>query len=129
MVAVENVSTIYVKLENRPGAIARAAKALADHRINVDAISLETVGSGGFARIVTPKAREGVEALRSLGIESYESPAILVSLPNRPGELSRAAHDIAAGGLNVEGMITTQDGRLVLRTSDNDRAAQILKKL
>jgi hypothetical protein len=129
MVAVENVHTIYVKLENRPGTLARAAKALGDHRVNVDAISLETVGNGGFARVVTSKPREALDALRSAGIESYESPAIVATLANRPGELAHATSELAASGINVEGVITTPDGRLVLRTSDNERTAQILRKL
>lgn len=129
MVAVENIHTLYVKLENRPGTLHRVTKALGDHRINIDAISLETVGNGGYVRIVTPKFREAVDALRATGIEAYESPALIVSLPNRPNELAHATGDIATSGINVEGLITTTDGRLVIRTSDNDRAAQILRKL
>lgn len=129
MVAVENIHTLYVKLENRPGTLNRAAKALGDNRINIDALSLETVGNGGYVRIVTPRFREAIEALRSNGIEAYESPALIVSVPNRPSELAHATGDLASSGINVEGMITTTDGRVVIRTSDNDRAAQILRKL
>jgi hypothetical protein len=129
MVAVENVHTIYLKIENRPGTLHRAAKVLGEQRINVDAISLETMGNMGYVRIITPKFREATEALRNAGMECYESPAIVVSLTNRPGELAHASGDLAAAGLNVEGMVTTTDGRLVIRTNDNERAAQVLRKI
>jgi len=129
MVAVENVHAIYAKLENRPGTLERATRAISDKRINIDAIGLETVGSTGLVRIISPRAREVLDALRHAGLEAYESPLILTQLPNKPGELQRAAADIAAAGINVESIVTTSDGRLAIRTSDNERAVQILRKL
>lgn len=36
---------------------------------------------------------------------------------------------MAAAGINIEALTTTTDGRLVFRTSDNERAARILREL
>lgn len=129
MVNVENVSLVYAKIENRPGALHHAARALGEKRINVEALALETVGSSGFVRIQTHKPRETVEALRAAGVDAFESPSLMTSLHNKPGELGRAAAEIAAAGINIEAILTTPDHRLAIRTSDNERAAQILKKL
>ena len=126
---IENIHTVYVKVDNRPGSLERIAKALGEKRINIDAISVETVGSTGFARLVTNRPNEAVEALRHARLEAYDSPALLVALPNRPAELGRACAELSAAGINIEGVITTADGRLVVRTHDNERAAQILRKL
>jgi hypothetical protein len=128
MVAVENVNLVYAKMENKPGTLERAARAFGEKRINIDALSLETVGSTGIARIETNRPRDAVDALRHAGIEAYESQFLLASIPNRPGELARIAGDVAASGINVESIVTTTDGRILIRTSDNERAMQILRK-
>jgi hypothetical protein len=129
MVSPELISGIYLKLENRPGSLEKAAKTLGDRRINIDSIHLETNGNQGFARIYTARPRQAIEALRGNGIESYESQAILVGPVNRPGELARICGELAASKINVEGVTTTAEGKLVLRTSNNDLAQQILRKL
>lgn len=129
MVNVENVHAVYAKLENRPGTLERAARAISEKRLNIDAIGLETVGSTGFARFIVQRPKEAVEALKHAGIEAYESQLLVTHLANRPGELHRATAEIAAAGINLEGIVTTAEGRLAIRTSDNERAAQILRKL
>lgn len=129
MVNVENVSAIYAKLENRPGSLERLARVFHERRVNIDAISLETVGSTGFVRILAHRPREAVDALKHAGIESYESPVVVAHVPNKPGELFRICGDIAASGINIESVVTTSDGKLAIRTSDNERTAQILRKL
>lgn len=129
MTATEIVHGIYVRLPNSPGSLERAAKLLSGKHISIDAVSLETQGDQGFARILTHKAKEAVEALRSAGLDAYESQVCVASIPNRPGELARAASELAAAKINIEGIVTTTDGRLAFRTSDVERTAQVLRKL
>lgn len=129
MVKVEPITLVYAKLDNRPGTLEHAARALGQKGINVEAISLETVGSTGFLRVQTQKPQDAIQVLRSSGVDAFPSEALLTSIHNKPGELGRAAAEIAAAGVNVESIVTTTDHRLVVRTSDNERAAQVLRKL
>ena len=129
MVNVETVTTVYAKIDNRPGSLERVARVFHDRRTNIDAIAAETVGSTGFVRILAQRPREVVDALKHVDIDCYESQAVVASLPNKPGELFRATADLAAAGLNVEAVFTTPEGKLAIRTNDNERAAQILRKL
>lgn len=129
MTNVEIIHAVYARLENRPGTLERAARILRENKVNVEAISLETHGSDGFVRFITPRAKETVEQLRKANIEAYESPLAVAALPNKTGELARATADLAAAGLNIEGIVTTPDGRLAFRTNDVERTAQILRKL
>lgn len=129
LVTVEPITAVYAKLENRPSSLARIARVLGDKRLNIDALSVETNGAYGFARIVTARPKEAVEAIRAAGAEAYESQLLVWSGQNRPGELARATAELGAAEINVEGIVTTADGRLAIRTSDNERAAQILRKL
>jgi len=129
MVEVEIVHAVYARLPNHPGTLERAARALGEHRINVDALSLETHGGEGYARILTHKAKEATEALRKAGVEAHVSELAVALLPNAPGELARACAELAAAGLNVEGVVTTPGGRLAFRTNDVETTAQVLRKL
>lgn len=126
---IEPVTLVYAKLENRPGTLEQAARTLGQKGINVDALSLETVGSTGFLRVQVQKPQDAIAALRSAGIEAFPSEALAAPIANKPGELGRAAAELAAAGLNVEAVVTSTDHRLILRTSDNERAAQVLRKL
>lgn len=129
MTNVEVVHAVYARLENQPGTLERAAKALGAKQVNIDAIALETTGSVGIARILTHKAREAVETLRSAGFEAYDTQLVLATIPNRPNELARATAELAAAGLNIESVLTTPEGRVAFRTNDVERTAQILRKL
>lgn len=129
MVTTQPIVGVYATLTNRPGELERASRAIAEKRVNVDAVTLETVGSTAFVRFYCRTPRDAIHALASAGIEAFESAAIVASLPNRPGELSRACAEIAAAGINVESVATTADGRLVFRTSDNERADAVLRKI
>ncbi|HUR67840.1 MAG TPA: hypothetical protein VM370_01230 [Candidatus Thermoplasmatota archaeon] len=129
MTQVETIPAIYAKIENRPGSLEQIARVFGEKRINIDCISSETVGSTGFVRVLTPRAKEVVDALRHVRIECYESQVVVAPVPNRPGELARVCGDIAATGINVESCFTTADGKLAFRTSDNERCAQLLRKM
>ena len=129
MVAVETIHAIYAKLENRPGSLERATRVIREKRLNIDSISVETNGGWGFLRVLTPKSHEVVDALHAGGFEAYQSDAVVASIPNKTGELTRASAELAAAGLNIESVFSTADGRLAFRTNDNERAAQILRKI
>lgn len=129
MTNVEIIHAVYARLENRPGTLQTVAKTLGAHKINIEALSLETNGSQGYARILTPKWKEAIEHLRSANVEAHETQLAVVTLTNKPGELARATAELAAAGLNIEGVVTTMEGRLAIRTNDVERAAQVLRKL
>lgn len=126
---IEPVTLVYAKLDNRPGTLEHAMQALGQKGINAEAVSLETVGSTGFLRVHAQKPQDALTILRSAGVEAFPSEALLASVHNKPGELGRASAELAAAGVNVEAILTTPDHRLLVRTSDNERAASILKKL
>lgn len=129
MVNAEIVSAVYLKLENKPGTLEHASRLLGERRINLDAMSLETVGSVGYARFITKKSAEAVTIFRSMSLEAFESELVVASIPNKPNELSRACGELAAAGINIESVLCTPEGRLALRTSDNETATMILGKL
>lgn len=129
LVNVELTHGVYAKVENRPGALHNVGRVLGDKKINIDALSCETLGSHGIVRLLTTKSKEATLALRQNNIDAYESELLVIHAPNMPGELGRYGAELGAANINIEGVITTAQGRLAIRTSDNEQAAQILRKL
>ena len=129
MVNTEIVHAVYAKIENRPGSLEHLAKVLGERRINIDAMSLETVGGLGYARLVTRDAKQTLELLQQSNIDAYPTQLVLTALPNKPRELFRATSDLAAAGLNIESVLTTPEGKLAIRTNNNEMAQRVLSKL
>lgn len=130
MVSVQTQPAVYAKLENRSGTLEHATSVLAEKKIPVDAITLETVGFMGAIRILTEKSQEAAEALRASGIEAHPSELLMATIPSsRPVELARIWAELAAAGVNVESVMTVRDGRLGVRTDNNELAERILGKL
>lgn len=126
---VQTTPALYVKLTNKPGALEQAARVLGERHINIDALSLETVGSTGYARILTPKFKEALAILQSANVEAYETELVRTTIPNKPGELARVCAELAAAGVNIEAVLASPTGEIDLRTDDNELAARIIGKL
>jgi len=129
MVNTEIIHAVYAKLENRPGSLEHVCKVVGERRVNIDSLTLETIGNTGYARFLVKNAPTLVEALRQNHVESYETELVLASIPNKPNELYRATSELAAARLNIESVFATPEGRLAIRTNDNEMAARILGKL
>jgi hypothetical protein len=129
MTNVQTIPAIYVKLPNRPGALEHATRVLGEHKINIDNISVETIGSTGYARILTPKSHEALAILQAANIDAHETELVTAQIANKPGELSRVCAELAAAGVNIEAMLTSpSDGRVTFRTNDNALAARVISK-
>lgn len=126
---VDTLPAVYARIENRPGELEHVARVLGEKRINIDAISTETVGSTGFVRVSTHKPQEAVDALRAARIDAHLSRFVYAKPPNHPGELAKLLAELAAAGVNVEAVLTTHDGRVAIHTHDDALAARVLGKL
>ena len=86
-----------VQLENRPGSLARLARAFADVGINIGEVS----GAFGYAIF----AMEGGEAARAvLRANSYvfiEGEVLIVDVPDRTGGLAEVTGRLADAGVNI----------------------------
>lgn len=126
---IETLPGVYAKIDNRPGSLQHVTRLLGERQLNIDAISAETVGSTGFTRILTKKPREAIDILRAANVDAHETEFVFAHPENRPGELARICSELAAGGVNIESVLTMPDGRLGFRTHDNALASRILGKL
>src|SRR5215472_2864931 len=83
-----------IRMEDRPGTLAKFCKTLADHRVNILAFqTFQSVPAEGksVVRIVVDDPSGAKKALDGEHIGYTEAEVAQVKLPNRPGELRRAA--------------------------------------
>ena len=87
------------RLPNSPGALARVCQLMADERINVLALSLET---SGHLRLVVDNHVHGAGVLREHHYQVVERDAIVVNVPHAPGAAAVVAGLLADTGANVD---------------------------
>lgn len=60
--------------------------------------------------------------------DAYDRRFLLTDVANRPDDLDRLARDLAAAGLRLQALRATPDGRVAIRTDDNDLARALLRR-
>src|SRR5712692_8923653 len=102
-----------IKLKDRPGQLAAAAKALADAKVNLWGTGAATGGGGGTVGFIvkdkdTAKARR---ALKAAKIRATERKAIEVRLADKPGALAKAADRLGKKKINIASAYVLAPGR------------------
>ena len=101
------MNAFLVDLENKPGALAAAAEAIAAKGINILGISGTSCDDGGRVAIMTADDAAVRMALQDKKISFKELEATEVSLRHEPGTLARAARRLADAGINIEAIMPT----------------------
>ncbi|MBI3262085.1 MAG: ACT domain-containing protein [Acidobacteria bacterium] len=90
---------LVVHLPNSPGTISRLCQALADERVNILALQIET---GGTLRLVVDNHVHAAGVLRGRHQQVEEREVLYTIIPNDPGTLGRLTSLIAGAGINIE---------------------------
>jgi hypothetical protein len=114
-----------LRLGNSPGALAAVCRVLADERVNVLAMQLE---SGGQLRLVVDNHVHAAATLRERHHQVSERDVIVTTVPNAPGALAPALQLVADADVNVEyayggGADGGATAAIVLGVEDAQRAA------
>lgn len=115
-------------LENRPGALAEVAEAFGEERVNIEGIAGVAGDDKGLIRLVADDAGKARRVLGNLGIAFEEKEALVIDVPNHPGELATVLRRLAEEGLNVESSYAgVERNKLVLAVDQVDQAKRILR--
>jgi hypothetical protein len=116
-----------LRLPNSPGAVAAVCRALADERVNILAMSVESTGQ---MRLVVDNHIRAAGALRERHHQVTEREVLLAVVGSGPGALAPVLALAADAGINVEyayGTSTDGPGRasIVLGVENAARAAAV----
>ncbi len=119
-----------VPCKNRPGELARIAKALGDAKVNILSCLTTSSGEEGATYLVVDNVNKAKRALDAADLSYAEADVLQVELPNTPGALGKFAAKLADKGINIIlGYQTSVKGSkkasVVLAVPDLDKAAGI----
>ncbi|MFB3925764.1 MAG: ACT domain-containing protein [Syntrophales bacterium] len=95
---------ISIFLENRPGALEQATRALRDANINIRALSLADTSDFGILRLIVNDVDTARRVLKENGFAVKRTEVVAVEVPDRPGGLHSILETLSAQRINVEYM-------------------------
>ena len=127
-----SIHQISVFLENRAGQLAQVTRVLADHAIDMRAISIAETADYGVLRLIVDDAQKATEVLLAQGFILSMTPVVAVAVPDCAGGLAPVLEALAEGHMDVEYMyslFTHKEGMayMVFRIADEERFAALLK--
>lgn len=122
-----------VRLANEIGVLAELAKVLADHGINILAISGAGEGDRGTISFVTDDNLRASDALKEHRYDPDQEAVVVLDAEHRPGLLRRITETLAHEGIDIHKIYasaaSTQDRCfIVLHTADDQRALVALQQ-
>ncbi len=125
------VKQLSVFVENKKGRLASIAKTLAEHSIDIRALSLADTSEFGVLRLIVDKVEEAKLSLRELGVIVKSTHVLAVEMKDTPGSAAEILQLLSDTEIAVEYMYacaTPVDGKAVmfLRCDDAEKAEAIL---
>lgn len=123
-----------IRIEDKPGALGKCCRALADRGVNILAFQAYDFEGQGLIRMVVDNPRTAKRLLDAEHIYCIETEVAQVPLPNRPGELSRAASVLGEAHVNINyAYCGTEPGSnmplVIFGVSDVAKAVPLLDKV
>lgn len=125
------IHQISIFLENRAGQLAQLTRVLADHDIDMRAISIAETNDYGVLRLIVDDAEKATSVLLENGYILSMTPVSAVAVPDQAGGLAPVLEALAEGEMDVEYMyslFTHKEGKayMVFRIADEEKFAKLL---
>ena len=124
---------ISLTLPNRPGALAGVARTLADHRINLAAIAVDSSPRSGRIRLIVSDPDRAMRLLSAAGYEPEAREMLVVRLEDRAGSFLRVLEVLSREDINVQSVaiLVAREGNqplVALSASDLPQAHRLLQR-
>ncbi len=117
-------------VENRVGVLADISFILGRSKINIDSISVSTVGDKVLFVFGLKDDTRAVQLLEANGYKVMSNDSLVVRLPNHPGELAKMSKLLADEGIRVDNvLVISQDEQFSLYSIRPDKFAKAQKAL
>jgi hypothetical protein len=116
-----------VRLDNRPGSLARLTELLAAAGVNIDALAAWGENGDGVVRLIVDQPEACARVLNDASLGFEERTVLSALLANRPGELARVTRALADAAINIEAIFVLgvhTDGLEIAIAVDDPEAAE-----
>lgn len=132
-IRVAKAKEFTITIEDKPGALGKCFAAMAERGVNVLAFQSFVEEGESLARCVVDKPDAAQAVLGQMNLIFEETAVAVVRLPNRPGELGRAASRLGEKKINIDysycGIEPGSGGFLVFGVDHLTEAAKALDDL
>ena len=127
-----SIKQISVFVENKPGSMCAMTAVLAEHNIDMRALSLAETKDFGIVRIIVDDIFDAATVLKDAGYVHSVTPVLGVSIPDTPGGLNKVLQVLADANINIEYMYAFLGGKnehayMIFRVEDDTKAAAALR--
>ena len=123
---------LMISVNNQVGALAEAARIVAEAGINLIAVCAYVIDRKGFILFVTEDNNKAKGVLRAKKYDVREEEIILMSLDNKPGTLKAITEKIANAGIDLTLLYGSVEekgktSKIVLVSENNKAALTVIK--
>lgn len=92
---------ITIWVQNRPGTLAKITAALAARGVNFTGLYASDTKGRSAVRLLVGNAARAKAALKAAGFRATEEPAVVLNLPDKPGQLAKVTRKLAKARINI----------------------------
>ncbi len=130
MAKAKKLRQINFEMKNKVGALSGVTSALSDAKVNIKAICAYGMGNKAYFMLATNNNAKARRVLAKLKAKTKEDDVIAVEMPNRIGQLKKAASKIADAGINIQYMYGTvgtgKTSVCIFKTANDKKALKVL---
>lgn len=125
------IHQLSVFIENKPGRLKAIIDILADHKINISALSLADTAEFGILRLIVDQPEQAKTLLNDSGVVVRINQVIAVGMEDVPGGAAKIICSLSENNINIEYMYAcigrvTGKALMVLRTNDIEKSDEVL---
>jgi len=125
-----SVKQISIFIENKKGKLAEATRYIADHNVNLRALSIADTQDFGILRIICEEPAKAEEVLKEGGFITTATNVLAAAISDEPGSLATILEVLSEAGVVVEytyAFLSAKSGAyMIFRVDDNQNAAAAL---
>jgi len=126
------IQQLSIFAENKPGHLAGPCRLLADHGVDIRALSLADTQRFGILRLIVSDTAKATKLLETAGHVVKTTEVLAVEVSDEPGGLARVLSELEGSPVNIEYMYAFPFGHqgkavLIFRFGDPDAAITILQ--
>lgn len=130
---MEIATQLSLFLENQPGTLAAVCDELANAGINILALTISDTVDHAVVRMIVSDTDRALDIFEDHNTLAIENEVLLVEIDNKPGSLSKIAHQLGESDINIEYAYlatgqSSEQGLMVLRVDDAEKALGVLQK-
>ena len=129
-----SINQISVFLENKPGTLNKMTNVLAEHNIDMRALSLAETKDFGIVRMIVDDVYEATNVLKEADFIASLTPVLAYAIPDEPGGLNKLLQAFTDAEVNLEYMYAFLGGAasdhayMIFRVADAKKAEAELSK-